>query len=461
MRRLRSLIAFLLTAAAALAQNEAISIEAALIAASEKVSPAIVSIDITGTRSVLEDNFFGEDQQQNRRFRGMGSGVIIDPDGFILTNEHVIHGAKKVTIYTADGSKFETVRVVKTDPKTDLAVLKIDANRKFPTVEWGDATKVRKGQLAVAFGNPLGLSTGSDCTMTLGIISALNRTHIERDAKGAVVKKLENMIQTDAAISQGNSGGPLTDIHGRIIGINAMIASLTGGAEGLGFAIPFDDNTKRIIEQLKAENEVVYGTIGAEFRTVTPDMAQALGVPAGKGVLVDRVAPDGPAAKAGIAPADVILSFGGEEVNTPRLLADKIEKTKVGTEVTLKINRRGAEMDKTLVVAKREFTGATEAALDPRGWRGLCVEDLTEEKAKQLGVEAGKKGVLVSKVEPGSAAAEAGLHPGHVVYEVQFKPVETMDAFTKIVLTIPDTTDVAVLTHDGVKLVKGKRKEQK
>lgn len=230
--RTAPIVAILLLAGGLAAQDDVLTLEKALIQASEKVSPAIVSIDMTGTKSVLEDDFFGEGQQRQRQFRGMGSGVIIDEDGFVLTNEHVVHGAKKVTVFTADGSKFEDVRVVKTDPHTDLAVLKIEAERKFPTVEWGDATQLKKGQLAIAFGNPLGLSTGSDCTMTLGIISALKRTHISRDAKGNVTKKIDNMIQTDAAISMGNSGGPLTDIQGRIIGINTMIASLTGGSEG-------------------------------------------------------------------------------------------------------------------------------------------------------------------------------------------------------------------------------------
>ncbi|NOZ22861.1 MAG: PDZ domain-containing protein [Planctomycetes bacterium] len=453
-------IAVVLSTACLSAQDDALPLEKALIAASKKVSPAIVSIDMTGTKSVLEDNFFGEDQQRQRRFRGMGSGVLIDADGFVLTNEHVIHGAKKVTVFTADGKKFENVKVVKTDPKTDLAVLKINADQKFSTVEWGDASTVRKGQFAIAFGNPLGISTGTDSTMTLGIVSALNRTHIERDAKGRVVKKIENMIQTDAAISMGNSGGPLTDIHGRIIGINTMIASLTGGSEGIGFAIPFDDHTKKIIEQLKAEHEVVYGTIGAEFRAMTPDFANALKAPPGKGVLVAKIVEDGPAAKAGIKQFDVILSFGGEEVNRPRDLAGKIEKSKVNTEVTIKILRRGEEIEKTVVIAKREFKQAVARTLDPRGWRGVRVEKLTEEKAKELGLE-GKKGVLVSKVEVGSAAFDAGIRPGQVILEVQFKPVEGVDEFHKIVGEIASTIDAAVLTSDGAKLVKGRKKEQK
>ncbi|MEW6354722.1 MAG: trypsin-like peptidase domain-containing protein [Planctomycetota bacterium] len=463
MRRMSKTVIFIVLILLAVrlpAQDDALTLEKALIAASEKVSPAIVSIDMTGAKGVLEDDFFGEGQQSQRRVRGMGSGVIIDEDGFVLTNEHVIHGAKNVSVFTADGKKFENVKVVKTDPKIDLAVLKIEADQKFPVVEWGDASKVRKGQLAIAFGNPLGISTGADSTMTLGIVSALNRTHIERDAKGKEIKRLENMIQTDAAISMGNSGGPLTDIQGRIIGINTMIASLTGGSEGIGFAVPFDDRTKKIIEELKAEHEVVYGTIGAEFRAMTPDFANALKAPPGKGVLVSEIAEGGPAAKAEIKQFDVILSFGGEEVNKPRDLAEKIEKSKVDTEVTITLIRRGEEMQKTVVIAKREFKRPVARTLDPRGWRGLRVEKLTEEKAKEIGLE-GKKGVLVSKVEVGSAAFEAGIRAGQVILEVQFKPVETVDAFHKIVGDIADATDAAVLTNDGAKLIKGTRKEQK
>jgi len=460
MQRTLCVFMLILPVLAAEAQDGIVTLEKALIAASEKVSPAIVSIDMTGTRSVLEDDFFGEGQQRQRQFRGMGSGVIIDKDGFVLTNEHVIHGAKKVTVHTADGKKFEDVHVVKTDPKMDLAVLKIDADQEFPTVEWGDAAKLKKGQLAIAFGNPLGLSTGSDCTMTLGIISALNRTHVSHDGKGKVVKKLENLIQTDAAISMGNSGGPLTDIHGRIIGINTMIASLTGGSEGIGFAVPFDDRTKEIIGQLKAAHDVVYGTIGAEFRSLTPDLARLLKVEPGKGVVVDKVADDGPAAKAGIAQADVVLSFGGEEISTPRALVEKIQKTKVGTEVTIRIARRGEELEKAVVVAKREFKKGGHKVLDPRGWRGMRVEELTEEKAKELGLE-GKKGVRVSKIEVGSAAYEAGLRVGQVILEMQFKPVESVEAFERIARALPSKADVAVRTNNGVKLIKGRKEEEK
>jgi len=444
--------------AAALGQDGLLDLEKKLVEVGRKVSPAVVTVGSVMVIDLLRDHFYGERRLPHLRVQGIGSGVIISESGFVLTNEHVISNAKEVAVITADGTKYSKVKVVKADPGTDLAVLKIEADKKFPTVEWGEAEKVRKGQFAIAFGNPLGFSTGEDCTMTFGIVSAVNRRLEEKDRTGKVVKSLENLIQTDAPISQGNSGGPLVDIHGRIIGINVAILTLTGGSEGIGFAIPFDKRTKDIIAQLKAQYDIVYGSIGVELKALTPALARHLGLEQPKGVLVSRIEEDGPAAKAGIKYGDVILEFAGRQPAGPRDLAKAIEQSKVGSNVTVKLFRAGKELELQVTVARRRLRSATPRVDEPRAWRGLCVMALKEGDDRiKIQIPEDKKGVYIWKVEAGSTAAKAGITPHQVLLEINHKPVQNLLEFNMMVRKIGKREDCLVYTTGGTFLLPGEK----
>jgi len=445
----------MLLPATASAQEGATELERLLEEAARKVSPAVVTVGSVMMIDLLKEHFYGERRLPRLQVEGIGSGVIIDPAGFVLTNEHVIADAKEVAVITADGEKYTNVRVVNSDPKTDLAVLKIEADREFPTVEWGEAERVRKGQFAIAFGNPLGFSTGQDCTMTFGIVSAVNRTLEQRDSSGKVTKRLENLIQTDAPISQGNSGGPLVDIHGRIIGINVAILTLTGGSEGIGFAIPFNKETKEIIARLKAQYDIAYGTIGVELKALSPDLARYLGIkPDMRGVFVSKVEEKGAAARAGMKYGDVILEFGGEAFGNPRALAKKIEKTAIGSKVPVKVFRNGKILTLEVEVERKRFTRKAEKIEEPRAWRGICVIDLKggDERIKRK-IPPDTKGVYIWKVEAGSAGARSGLRAGQIILEINHQPVTNVLEFRNLIKKI-GKEDCLVHTDEGTVLLK-------
>ncbi len=447
-----------LTASPAPAQEALSDLEKTLIDLNNKVTPSVVSIDSLQAEkgNPFLKRFYGEKQRAEDKMKAMGTGVIIDAAGYILTNEHVVGDAETVIVILSDGKRFEDARVVKTDPVYDLAVLKVNAAEPLKAIAWGDANTLRKGQMVFAFGTPWGIAHGEDPTMTDGIVCGLHR----KFRIGRAGQECDNLIQTNAAINPGNSGGPLVDIHGKLVGINSVIWStgVYGGWTGVGFAIPFDDKTRGIIEELRKAGEVVYGTIGVSLATMTEQVARYLGVMAGSGVIVSDVQAGSPAEKAGVKPGDLIVTFDGQAYPNARALQEKIASTAVGAKVSLKLLRKGPEgssdLNVEIVVARYEpKIGAKPKLADARTWRGLRVEAVTEAVAKELQLKE-TAGVRVTKVEPGSPADKAKIAEGVAILEMNYKAVKTPEDFWSLVdEKILSTDPVPVLTSQGMVIV--------
>ena len=392
----------------------------------ERVTPAVVTIrserTIRTSAPQFPDNplfreFFGERfdprQMPERRQGGMGSGVIVRADGYILTNEHVVSGAEEVNIELTDGRTFDA-KVVGTDKATDLAVLKIDGT-DLQTLTLGDSENVRVGDVVLAVGNPLGVGQ----TVTMGIVSAKGR------ATGLGDGSYEDFIQTDAPINRGNSGGALVDVNGRLIGINSQILSPSGGNIGIGFAIPAN-MARNVMTQLIEHGEVRRGKLGVTIQQITPDLARGLGLTNVNGALVSDVESGGPAAAAGLKRGDVITALNGSAVKDNNDLRNEIAALQPGKEITLTVVRDGKERTVTAKLAELEGRGGrpTDGRPEESGRFGLSVEPLTQDRARELDVRA-SKGLVVQSVEPGSRAADAGLRTGDVIEQVDRKPVTT------------------------------------
>ncbi|MBI2116714.1 MAG: DegQ family serine endoprotease [candidate division NC10 bacterium] len=357
------------------------------------------------------DKFFGG-RERDFNQRNMGSGVIIHPDGYIVTNDHVVDGTEAIQVRLSSGQQYRA-EVVGTDSKTDLALIKIRADAPLPVATIGDSDKLEVGDWVLAIGNPFGF----DHSVTAGIVSG----------KGRVLGSgpYDDFIQTDAAINPGNSGGPLFNTRGEVVGINTAIIPRSR----FGFAIP-SNMAKTVLLQLKARGKVTRGWLGVVIQQVTPPAADALGLRESQGALVSEVMVDSPAEKVGIRRGDVILRFRGKSVTEVRDLPRFVAETPVGAEVELDILRDGKSRTLHLRVGElREERLAQVHPQDP-GF-GLTVQDLTPELAKGLGVPEGQ-GVAVTRVAPGSASEEAGIRQGDVILEVNRKSVKTRDAFESV-----------------------------
>jgi serine protease Do len=353
--------------------------------------------------------------QQMPRIQGAGSGVIISKDGYVLTNNHVIEGAKEVTVTLADHQEYKA-RIVGRDPKTDLAVLKIEGKGTFPAATLGDSDNLQVGDWVIAIGNPFGLNN----TVTSGIVSA----------KGRVIGAgpYDNFIQTDASINPGNSGGPLFNMKGEVVGINTAIISQ---GQGIGFAIPVN-TVKPLVPQLETKGSVTRGYLGVTIQTITPALAKALKLQDQKSALVADVTPDSPAAKAGVQRGDVIVAYNGKEVVDNHDLPTMVAGTPVGEQSTVTILRNGQKMQLAVKVGQlpSEQTAANattpEGSVQPaQGKWGLQLQDLNPQLANQLNLES-EKGVAVVGVKPGSRADEAGMQKGDVILEVNQQPVTSV-----------------------------------
>jgi len=377
------------------------------------------------------DDFFNDKggDAQPRRVQSLGSGFVIDPSGILVTNNHVIEGADEIVANFNDGTKL-TAKVLGRDEKTDLAVLKVEPTKPLTAVGFGDSDKLRVGDWVMAIGNPFGLG-GS---VTLGIVSARNR-----DINSG---PYDNFIQTDAAINRGNSGGPLFNMDGQVIGINTAIISPSGGSIGIGFAIP-SKTVANVIGQLRQFGETRRGWLGVRIQEVTDDIAEGLGMKSTAGALVAGVTDKGPAAEAGIQAGDVIVEFDGQKVEAmhelPRLVADE----PIGKEVPVKVVRKGEEKTITVKLGKLEDEAKTASADAPDGAPaeppakaiagplGLTLSDLSRDARKKFGIKDSVVGVVVTEIEPGSAAAEKRLQPGDVIVEVAQQAVKTPDDVQK------------------------------
>jgi len=402
------------------------------------------------------DDFFGGMPDSEYKQMGLGSGVIIDRQGHILTNEHVVSGADKIAVTLSDGRKFDA-ELKGQDPRSDLAIIKIDAE-DLPLAALGDSDQVKIGQWVVAIGNPFGFAMDNpEPTVTVGVVSALHRS------LGRILsadRDYNDLIQTDAAINPGNSGGPLVNLHGEVVGINVAIFSTSGGYQGVGFAIPIN-NAKRIISRLIVGEKIVYGWLGVTVQNLSEDLVEYFGLKDKEGVLVASILEDGPAQEAGIKTGDVIKKFDGQPIPSVKELLSVVGKTEAGKRVKLLVVRNKKEVAINIVVGERPETleGKVQAEDAPAEgqWRGLTVEDLGARKhpGRPFMMPQGEKGgVLVVAVEPESPASQAGVIPGDVITEINYKPVKNLADYQKITKGIKG--DCLVLTSHGYLVVKEK-----
>lgn len=427
----------------------------------KKVTPAVVKVFTTtkahntafsGAPDGMDDmlrRFFGEQfdfRTPRRTFRaprqeGVGSGVIVSKEGYILTNNHVVDGADEVKVALQDGREF-TAKVVGRDSKTDVAVIRVDA-KDLPVVPMADSDKVEVGDVVLAIGNPFGIGQ----TVTTGIVSATGRS-------GATGLDYEDFIQTDAAINPGNSGGALVDSEGRLIGINTAILSRSGGNQGIGFAIPAN-LARDVMDDLVKEGHVTRGFLGVMIQDVTPALAKEFKLKEPHGALVGDVTPDSPAAKAGIKTGDIIVEFDGKKVTDSRHLKLEVARVQPGHEAPIKVLRDGStksfevtvrEMPGTERLAKHDSTGKSD---DEGTLNGVTVGDLDRNARQQFDLPQNVKGVVVTDVASDSAAAEAGLRPGDVIQEINRKPVQTADEAVKLTENTDTKTTLLRVWRNG------------
>jgi Do/DeqQ family serine protease len=353
--------------------------------------------------------------QQEQVEKALGSGVIVRPDGHILTNYHVVDGAQDISVDLADRRTFKA-KLVGSDSPSDLAVLKIDA-ANLPVLAPGDSDKVRVGDICLAVGNPLGIGE----TVTAGIISAKGRQ------TGVSNGSFQDFLQTDAPINQGNSGGALVDTAGELIGINSQIVSTSGGNIGIGFAIP-SNMAKAVMNQLVAGGKVKRGHLGVAVQYINSELAASLGMKEVKGVLVNHVDPGGAADRGGVKAGDVILSLNGTEVNDVNVLRNKVAESAPGSDITLTILRNGKEQQLRVKLSEFEPENKTAVTGNSGGTAkplGVTVEPLTPALANQAGVPSGTQGLVVENVDPNGVAADAGIEAGDVIEQINQQPVRS------------------------------------
>lgn len=424
----------------------------------KKVTPSVVKVYVTGkARNVahqlpegLEDHpmfrqFFGNQFNERRsmpapRQHGMGSGVIVTKDGYLLTNNHVVDNADEVTVALTDGREFQA-KVVGKDPKSDIAVLKINA-RDLPAIEFANSENIEVGDVVLAVGNPFGVGQ----TVTTGIVSATGR--------GSLGLDYEDMIQTDAAINPGNSGGALVDADGRLIGINTAILSRSGGNQGIGFAVPVN-LARSVMEGLVKDGRVVRGFMGVNVQDITPALAKEFGLKDRTGALVAGVTPKSPAEKSGLQSGDVVVEFNGRTVKDSRNLKLQVAQTSPGTSVPVKVLRDGKARDLNLTVKELPNTDlASNDSSDASGTstdalNGVAVGELDAATREQLKLPRNVSGAVVKQVEPNSAAFESGLRPGDVIVEINRKPVGNADDAVKLTQNVKERRTLLRVWSNG------------
>jgi serine protease Do len=366
-------------------------------------------------------NQFGDQDQKPRteKERSLGSGVLVSPDGYILTNNHVVDGASDIKVTLNDRRELQA-KVIGTDAKTDVALLKIEATN-LPSLTVGDSSKVEVGDVVFAIGDPFGIGE----TATMGIVSAKNR------GLGRAIEEYEDFIQTDAAINHGNSGGALVDLHGNLIGINtAILPGNGGGNQGIGFAIPIN-MAHEVMDQLIAHGKVVRGYLGIHIESLTPALAKSFGLTDSHGALVGDVSADGPSAKSGLKRGDVITALNGQKVEDSNDLRLRVSETAPNTPVQLTVVRDGQQKQINVTLGELNEKDATAPATEDSGSTldGVHVEELTSDIAQQLQLPAGVRGVVVDNVDQSSTAAEAGLTRGDVIQEVNHKPITSVSEY--------------------------------
>lgn len=415
------------------------------------VSPSVVNISTTRTVNTptnLEDLFeflppYGNSQGKKWKEMSMGSGVIVSSDGYLLTNYHVVEQADEIKVTLHNRRTFKAT-IIGADPKTDLAVININAEN-LPVASWGDSDKLQVGDFVLAIGNPYGLTH----TVTMGIISATGRADVG-------IADYEDFIQTDAAINPGNSGGPLVNIKGEIIGINTAIFSRTGGYQGIGFAVP-SNMAKVIKDSLIKEGKVLRGWIGVMVQDLTAELAERFNLKEPFGVIITEVTKQSPAYHAGLRRGDIILEFDGKVLSESAVLRNLVAQRKIGTVANVKIWRNGQSFNVPITVAQLPF----ETYLETKNYRktqratenpfkGLSVIELDPSMAKQIGADIEDKGVIVYRIEPGSPAENSGLRKGDLIMEIERQKITNASEFQRVIQKIT-RNDVMVLINRGGK----------
>ena len=411
----------------------AVDLSTAIARVAKENIPAVVHIEVTERQEVSNPflpfendpffHYFFDVPQMDRKFKrelkGLGTGMIIDNQGHILTNYHVVGGADKIEVLLADGRQY-SAKVVGTDPKTDLAVILISAEGSLPSVTFGDSDKLEVGDWVVAIGHPRGL----DQTVTQGIISAKHRQGIMDPSS------YQDYLQTDAAINPGNSGGPLLNLQGQVVGVNAAISSQSGGFEGIGFAIP-SNMAVHIANTLIAQGKVERGWLGVSIQDLTPELAKSFELDSTKGALIAQVIKGGPADKAGLKRGDVVISYNGEEITDTGTLRNKVADTVMGKEVTVTVLREGERVDLSVKIgSEQEAIKLLSASLKDR--LGVVIRPVTAKEAQEYGLDEGE-GVAIESLERHGLLAEAGFEVGDIILEIDGQPVKGVDGFVALV----------------------------
>jgi serine protease Do len=418
-------------------------LSAAFREAAKRVKPAVVAVTtsqtVTAPASPFGDSgddflrrFFGQEpggrqsgKGPTRKFQrqGLGSGIIVDPDGYILTNNHVVEEAQEISVHLADGREFKA-KVVGADPPTDIAVIKIKADN-LPVAQLGDSEKAEVGDWVIAIGAPFNL----EATVTAGIISATGRSNVG-------IAEYEQFLQTDAAINPGNSGGPLINMRGQVIGVNTAIASRSGGNAGVGFAVP-SNLAREVMKRIRETGHVTRGWLGVGIQRLTPELADSMKLKVDQGALISQVMAGGPAEKAGIKAGDVILEFAGKPVKTPSELQNTVAWAAPGTKADLLILRGGKRQTLRVTVEKRPQQPESPAEAEPgapANFKDLGIEvgNITADATRQFGYKPGQ-GALITDVEAGGLGATAGLRPGMLILQIAGQKVGGVAEFREAV----------------------------
>ncbi len=415
----------------------------------ERVKPAVVNISTTKTTKGFGssfrgapfggapfgddffDRFFGDIPQREFKQRSLGSGFIISNDGYIFTNNHVVEKADKILVKVSDDREYEA-KVVGTDPKTDIALIKIKPKNSLPVADIGDSDQVRVGEWVIAIGNPFGL----DATVTAGIVSA----------KGRVIGAgpYDNFIQTDASINPGNSGGPLFNMEGKVIGINTAIVAQ---GQGIGFAIPIN-MAKGIFNDLKTKGKVTRGWLGISVQDITEDIAKNMNLKDRTGALVSDVFKDDPADKAGIKVGDIITEINGKKIKDTHDLLLTIASVQVGDRASIKVLRDGKEIMFRVLVSERKDTAEIVSSKDAKGHFGIVAQAISPEMARQLGINQ-NAGVIITNVTPGSPADDVGIQPQDIIVQVNRVKISSLKEYDQEIAKAVKNKNVMLLIRRG------------
>lgn len=453
--------------------KEALSLQDAFVKVSKDVGQAVVSISTEHTEryqtryypfAQFEDKFFNdffndffvEGPQKEFKKIGLGSGFIINKEGYIITNDHVIHGADKITVTLPDSREFEAV-LTGSDTYSDLAVIKIEPKGELPFVKFGNSDDVQIGHWAIAIGNPFAFAVKNpEPTVTVGVISALHRSLPMTDKR---TREYSDLMQTDAAINPGNSGGPLVNIYGEVIGINVAIFTLSGGSEGIGFAIPINA-AKKIINDLMQGKKILYGWLGVVIQDMDANLVSYFGLNDQKGALISRIVAASPAEKAGLKPGDIIISLDDEKTKDTEGLIKMLLKKNVGEQVKLGVIRDlklytvvveigERPEDKPVIAQKKAEPQIAQKVV--KSWRGLEISDITADIAQRFKISA-ESGIIIVSVEPGSPAEQAGIRPGDIIYEINRNPVKSANDYFAVINKT--SGDALVATYRGYVVLK-------